>query len=380
MKRMMKKRVVNAVMAVCALCLASCTGAKHCEGCREITVDIDKQADINDFIKSLDGYIFLETNDSSILQGIDKLKIENDTIYIADGDVLHLFGRKDGKWLGKIDRQGRGPGEYICIDDFDVCDSEIYVLSGDKIIVYDNSGSALRILRMDYGYDKFCVVDKNRIWLYSSRCNESKYNFVLIDPSDGNKLLAEYDPFEENESYLFSDNRPFCSTESGFVYTAQIYDNIVYRLSREGYEPAYEFDINLKNRITQEELHGSSYGELSDRYRNEESLRNIEYVTVDDNALFAEFSCFLSGRGYRDCFVKADLKTGQSEYYLVNEKIDPAFPLFDSGDIEGYDGKTVISSIYAAWAKKQGEEYGFEDLAAISEYDNPVLVFHTLNY
>ena len=65
---------------------------------------------------------------------------------------------------------------------------------------------------------------------------------------------------------------------------------------------------------------------------------------------------------------------------LVNENIDPAFPLFDSGDIEGYDGKTVISSIYAAWAKKQGEDFGIEDLAAISEYDNPVLVFHTLNY
>ena len=270
--------------------------------------------------------------------------------------------------------------KYIYIDDFDVCDSEIYVLSGNKIIVYDNSGSSLRTVRMDYGYDKFCVVGKDRVWLYSSRSNDGKFNFVLIDPSDGNKVLAEYDPFEENESYLFSDNRPFCSKESGFVYTAQIYDNIVYRLSEDEYEPVYEFDINLKNRITQEELHGSSYGELSDRYKNEESLRNIEYVTVDDNTLFAVFSCFLSERGYRDCFVKVDLKSGKSEYYLVNENIDPAFPLFDSGDIEGYDGKTVISSIYAAWAKKQGEDFGIEDLAAISEYDNPVLVFHTLNY
>lgn len=377
---MMKKIVFNSAMAVCLALLASCAGSEHKGDCVEITVDIHRQGKITDFIKSMDGYVFLETNDSSILQRIDKLKIENDVIYIADGDVLQMFDRKDGKWLGKIDRQGRGPGEYIYIDDFDVCDSEIYVLSGNKIIVYDNSGSSLRTVRMDYGYDKFCVVGKDRVWLYSSRSNDGKFNFVLIDPSDGNKVLAEYDPFEENESYLFSDNRPFCSKESGFVYTAQIYDNIVYRLSEDEYEPVYEFDINLKNRITQEELHGSSYGELSDRYKNEESLRNIEYVTVDDNTLFAVFSCFLSERGYRDCFVKVDLKSGKSEYYLVNENIDPAFPLFDSGDIEGYDGKTVISSIYAAWAKKQGEDFGIEDLAAISEYDNPVLVFHTLNY
>ena len=218
------------------------------------------------------------------------------------------------------------------------------------------------------------------VWLYSSRSNDGKFNFVLIDPSEDSKVLAKYDPFEENESYLFSDNRPFFGEESGFVYTAQIYDNIVYRLGEDEYEPAYEFDINLKNRITQEELYGSGYEKLSERYKNEESLRNIEYIGIDNNTLFAEFSSFLAERGYRESFVKMDLKTGAAEHYLINEEIDPAFPLFDSSSIRGCDGKTVISSIYASWAKKQGEDFGFEDLAAISKYDNPVLVFHTLNY
>ena len=377
---MMKKIVFNSAMAVCLALLASCAGSEHKGDCVEITVDIHRQGEIKDFIKSMDGYVFLETNDSSILQGIDKLKIEDDVIYIADGDVLQMFGKKDGKWLGKIDRQGRGPGEYMYINDFDVYESEIYVLTGDRIIVYDNLGSALRTVKLKYAYDKFCIIDRGRIWLYSSRSNDGKFNFVLIDPSEDSKVLAKYDPFEENESYLFSDNRPFFGEESGFVYTAQIYDNIVYRLSEDEYEPVYEFDINLKNRVTQEELHGSGYEKLSEKYKNEESLRNIEYIGIDNNTLFAEFSSFLTERGYRESFVKMDLKTGATEHYLINEAIDPAFPLFDSSSIRGYEGKTVISSIYAAWAKKQGEDFGFEDLAAISKYDNPVLVFHTLNY
>ena len=112
-KIMKKKIVFNSAMAVCLALLASCAGSEHKGDCIEITVDIHQQGRITDFIKSMDGYIFLETNDSCILQGIDKLKIENDVIYIADGDVLQMFDRKDGKWLGKIDRQGRGPGEYI---------------------------------------------------------------------------------------------------------------------------------------------------------------------------------------------------------------------------------------------------------------------------
>ena len=373
------KRFLNLFILVCAVCI-SCNRTGDDNNHQLITVDIHQQGEIKDFIKSMDGYVFLETNDSSILQGIDKLKIEDDVIYIADGDVLQMFGKKDGKWLGKIDRQGRGPGEYMYINDFDVYESEIYVLTGDRIIVYDNLGSALRTVKLKYAYDKFCIIDSGRIWLYSSRSNDGKFNFVLIDPSEDSKVLAEYDPFEENESYLFSDNRPFFGEESGFVYTAQIYDNIVYRLSEDEYEPVYEFDINLKNRVTQEELYGSGYEKLSEKYKNEESLRNIEYIGIDNNTLFAEFSSFLTERGYRESFVKMDLKTGATEHYLINEAIDPAFPLFDSSSIRGYEGKTVISSIYAAWAKKQGEDFGFEDLAAISEYDNPVLVFHTLNY
>ena len=378
-KRMMKKRVVNAVMAVCALCLASCTGAKHSEGCREITVDIDKQADINDFIKSLDGYIFLETNDSSILQGIDKLKIENDTIYIADGDVLQLFGREDGRWLGKIDRQGRGPGEYYYINDFDVHNSGIYILSGNKIIVYDVDETAERAIRLGDWFDRLSVQEDGTIWLYSGNSNETRYNFVLVNPADG-ETKAKYDYFDDPRGFGFSDNDPFCGNVSGTIYTSKYFDNIMYSLTPEGYKPAYRFDVNLEHIVTQEELSSLNYKELGEKYQNKESFRQVRYIDQDGQTMFADICCFLDEGGLIDCLVKTNVKTGESQSYLVNEKIDPAFPLFDSGDIEGYDGKTVISSIYAAWAKKQGEEYGFEDLAAISEYDNPVLVFHTLNY
>ena len=131
------KRFLNLFILVCAVCI-SCNRTGDDNNHQLITVDIHQQGEIKDFIKSMDGYVFLETNDSSILQGIDKLKIEDDVIYIADGDVLQMFGKKDGKWLGKIDRQGRGPGEYMYINDFDVYESEIYVLTGDRIIVYDN--------------------------------------------------------------------------------------------------------------------------------------------------------------------------------------------------------------------------------------------------
>lgn len=120
-------KISKFIIALCFIICVSCNNKSDNEDLNIIAVDIHKQADIKNIIKSMDGYICLETNDSSILQGIDKLKIENDTIYIADRDVLQMFSRTDGKWLGKIDRQGRGPGEYLGLTDFDVYDSHIYI-------------------------------------------------------------------------------------------------------------------------------------------------------------------------------------------------------------------------------------------------------------
>ena len=373
-------KISKFIIALCFIICVSCNRTGDEDNIRLITVDVHTQAAIEDIVKSLDGYIFLETNDSSILQGIDKLKIEHDTIYIADGDVLHLFGRKDGKWLGKIDRQGRGPGEYLGLTDFDVYDSHIYILSrvDNKVVVYDTSGNAEETIRTADGFSRIQIGGEGEIWLYSSNSNDTGYNFVLIDHSG--KIQVEQDPFPVNSGFIIGEDNPFCGLGADCIYTAGFFDNTVYALSEKIYRPEYRFNANLEHLVTQQELKDRDISEIYDEYRFKEVWRQLRHVAVSDNKLVAEMSCFLSGRGNRTYMIAADLNTGASKVYLMREKTDPEFPLFDSGDIAGYDGKTVISSIYASVAKQQGEEYGFEDLAAISEYDNPVLVFHTLNY
>ena len=375
-------KISKFIIALCFIICASCNRTGDEDNIRLITVDVHTQAAIEDIVKSLDGYIFLETNDSSILQGIDKLKIEHDTIYIADGDVLHLFGRKDGKWLGKIDRQGRGPGEYADMTDFDIYDSKIYVLSRPdrKIITYDMSGKMLHELQTEDWFEKMKVLDNNRVWLYSSRSNETHYDYVLVNLTTG-KSIGRHARFAKNGSYIFSDDFPFCGQQSDSIFVAKYFDNIVYVLRPESYDPAYMIDINLKNAISQKELEETGYKELSEEYGWKECLHHINHIAQNGDTLFADVTCFLTGRALRTCFVKTTLKDSKSSlFYLLNEEKNAKFPLFNVGRVEGYAGKTAISSIYAGLAKTTGEEYGFEDLAAMSEYDNPVLVFHTLNY
>ena len=57
----------------------------------------------------------LETTDESLIGFIDKIEFYDDKIYILDrffGSSVFVFS-KEGKFLSKLSRKGRGPGEYI---------------------------------------------------------------------------------------------------------------------------------------------------------------------------------------------------------------------------------------------------------------------------
>ncbi len=365
---------------VLGLVVISCVSqTKNEPNVQGISVDINKQADISEFVSSFDGYVCLETNEDCLVDGIRKLKMVGDTIYIADGTKITMFSRSDGSYLGKIHKQGRGPGEYITLTDFDVLDSRLYVLSSvdREIIVYNSFGDVLRTINTGEGFNSLSVVDEDNIWLYSSDSNDSMYNFILIGPNAGVK--AKYDPYPTNLSYIIEDIT-FCGSDSDTLYVAQYYDNIVYSLHHDGYVPLYRFDMNLRNVVSQEELSAIPLSELHKTYKYKESFRSIMHIDRSGHTLFAETLCFLDGLALKTCLVKADIETGVSNFYICSNEVDERFPLFDLSNVIGYDGKVLISYLTAFSAKKYGKKYKIGNLADISEYDNPVIVFHTLNY
>ncbi|MBO5193542.1 MAG: 6-bladed beta-propeller [Bacteroidales bacterium] len=374
------KGVFNISVLLLGLIVTACVNEPKCQdNVRVITVDVTKQADISEFVSSFDGYICLETPDDCLISDINKLKSVGDTIYISDDSKIAMFSRKDGSLLGKIQKQGRGPGEYIKLTNFDVFDSQIYVLSSidENIIVYDFLGHVLKTIELGEGYRDLSVIDEDNIWLYSSDSNDSMYNFILIDSAG--KTKSEYDPFSENQSFILTDY-VFCNKSSDTLFTAQYYDNIVYSLHRDGYNSAYKFDMNLKDMIPQETLSAMRIKDLHNTYKYNETLNRVVRIDENEDALFAETLCFLTGKALRICFIKANIDTGISCFYVKGEEIDDRFPLFDLSRPVCYDGKTMISYIEASDAKRYRKEFKLDYFSDISEYDNPVIVFHTLNY
>lgn len=121
--------------------------------------------EITDSIKDTK-VIILESNENCLLADIEKILFVNDNIYIKDriSKILYVFSR-GGEFMFKIDKQGRGPGEYISISDFDVNknNNNIYVYSaGDaKILKYDDHGVFISSSKVNFSFNDIFTLEEN---------------------------------------------------------------------------------------------------------------------------------------------------------------------------------------------------------------------------
>jgi len=101
-----------------------------------------KTISIDEVVSHID-YIQLETTQESLIGNINKLQIKDSKVYILDArhSLMLVFDMK-GKFIRRIGNRGRGPGEYLGILDFALCDSVILMRDGMqmKMILYDTLG------------------------------------------------------------------------------------------------------------------------------------------------------------------------------------------------------------------------------------------------
>ncbi len=122
--------------------IVSCKGTKSDSvvdrviECRESRIE----PDIPKYVKDVT-FLPLESGDNTLLGSVDKVAFYNDLIYIADYSSRKILTYDmKGNLRFVLDRQGRGPGEYLEIKSFSVDSDNLYILdnSGRKLFVYDS--------------------------------------------------------------------------------------------------------------------------------------------------------------------------------------------------------------------------------------------------
>lgn len=183
---------------IMAALLCSCKTRQHTSPLTTIDVlspagtEIKKISDIASDVR----YIPLETNPDAFMRFVGNLKEGNDKFYINTVLELLCFDRT-GKFLYKLAQQGRGPGEYTYLSDYDIRPekNQVVVLTRGKLNFYNESDTGFVLqkqldLKMQPNYVDFFPEQDNILLSFSASTGENKYQCVGINP-DGDTLFIK---------------------------------------------------------------------------------------------------------------------------------------------------------------------------------------------
>jgi hypothetical protein len=189
-----------------ALLFYSCNSEK-----KSSVVTIDIQASTGPEIKNLSEiatdiqYIPLQTAPEALMRFVTYLKTSNDKFYINTVREILCFD-KSGKFLYKLDQQGRGPNEYIYLSDYDIRPEKnlMIVLTRGKLYFYSETDSGFHLqkqldLKMQPSYSDFYPGQDNILLSFTASAGENKFQTVCITP-EGDTL------FKRPNFYRFTRN------------------------------------------------------------------------------------------------------------------------------------------------------------------------------
>ena len=229
------------------LCVMSCTQVKESDSANVFNI-ASRELD-GDQLAVFERYIMLDESDEALFSEISKMMYYKERLFIFDAHTssLYIFGMS-GELLGKLDRVGQGPGEYVRLRDFEVKDDCIYLYDDRlrKILCYDllsleykksistpffaramsklDNGNFMFVLPKDQGHKQIVVTD--------SLCN----------------IMAEYIDFKEKDLDNTTRFSLFQKTNRGIVYS-KLCSNDVYVFSSTDGSLVENYQIRLDGKV-----------------------------------------------------------------------------------------------------------------------------------
>lgn len=252
------------------LCI-SCTQTKE-SGIETLTVHLtENNPSIYDLFSKVE-LIPLATNDSCLIEDIERITLTEDNMYIFDGrrKSLYVFD-PDGHFIRRIARKGNGPGEYQMLSDVFI-DKDIALLDPMGFIRnYDIHGKFLNIqeLPVKPNYQSIVLLGEDKWALWSCLDKEDECISVL-NKSDSSPISSYW---KDDRMLNMGILKPFY-VYNGKTYFSTAYRNQVYELTPDSLKTVYQWDFG-KDNIKESLL--SEYMEIENpSKRNEQILSDLE--------------------------------------------------------------------------------------------------------
>lgn len=312
----MKRSILLTALIVSGLLFSGCNERRN----DNLIDEGDAELEFDKFVDSV-SVVGIMTDGDIMLVDISKIVMADDTTYIIlDSKQRALIKMTaDGEIIDKFQRLGRGPNEYVQINDFDIAGEDIYLLCDEeRIIVVDLDFNLLRtiILGQVPPCQRIAYFD-NEWYLYSHHA-WTVYKFYENDtPAPIVKSKRS------NEGIYFTHEPVFHKTGDAML-VCMSRDDIIYKIENNRHKKF--FTLNWRNKEERYRILSELDPHDIDVYAINIPL-SIKNLIVDGERLAIFYS-----RGYLRMAV-ADIKTGEILHDgIAFNALDYSFPVMDIDD------------------------------------------------
>lgn len=206
-------------------------------------------------------YIKLESNDSCTIGELSLFKVTSDAFYILDESSTNQIFKFDkyGRFLFKIGKNGRGPGEYNDPSWFtvDEMNKRIFVLDPGKrkLLIYKtDDGTYISSIGIDFNARSFEIVPNGTgIIFYTSFLPNENYirgnnNFnTFLTDNSGNVIKTAFPFNKEYEVTNFIGIKSIYSIYNNQLFIFSQYCDTIFEVSNYALNPKYFIDYKNNN-------------------------------------------------------------------------------------------------------------------------------------